>query len=141
MINVPPDTHEINGESPECFSELSLKECCNYDIFKQALPRAYARVPEFHRKQFRTLIKGRCESFSNYAFRLGTCFKAWFDGKQAQEDMRRLKQVLLIEQFVKCLPKELHRWVIEKAPKTSFDAAKFANEHFKSEKFEGSGNQ
>jgi len=69
---------------------------------KQALLRAYARVPELYRKKFRTLVKGR--SYSNYAFRLGICFKAWLDGEQAQEDMERLKQVLSIEQFTQFLP-------------------------------------
>lgn len=39
-----------------------------------------------------------------------------------------MKKVLLIEQFVQSLPVEFHSWVIEKAPKTLFDAAKFANE-------------
>jgi len=95
---------------------------------KQALLRAYARVPEFYRKMFRKLVKGRWETFSNYAFHLGTCFKAWLDGEQAQEDMEHLKQVLLIEQFVECLPMELHRWIVEKSPKTLFGAAKFADE-------------
>src|SRR6218665_508874 len=132
---------KLTGKAQKVFSGLSLDECNDYDILKQALLSAYARVPEFYRKRCRTLIKGKCETFSNYAFRLGTCFKTWLE--QAKEDMERLKQVLLIEQFVECLPMELHRSIIEKSPKTLFAAAKFADEFsilykpLKSEKFVG----
>ena len=62
--------------------------------------------------------------------------------------IEHLKLVLLhvIEQFVQRLPVELHRWVglIEKAPKTLHDAAKFAYEFailykpLKMDKFAGS---
>ena len=134
---------KLTGKAQKVFSGLSLDECNDYDILKQALLSAYARVPEFYRKRCRTLIKGKCETFSNYAFRLGTCFKTWLDREQAKEDMECLKQVLLIEQFVECLPMELHRSIIEKSPKTLFAAAKFADEFsilykpLKSEKFVG----
>ena len=68
------------------------------------------------------------ESYSNFAFRLNASMKAWLDGEKAQEDIEHLKQVLLIEQFTKCLPVELHRWVIERSPKTVSNAARFADE-------------
>src|SRR6218665_2533422 len=54
--------------------------------------------------------------------------KAWLDREQAQEYIEHLKQVLLIEQLTQCLPVELHRWVIERSPKTVSDAARFADE-------------
>jgi len=85
-------------------------------------------VPEFYRKTFRTLVRGKWESYSNNAFRLNASMKAWLGGEQAQEDIEHLKQVLLIEQFTQCLPVELHKWVIERSPKTVSDAARFADE-------------
>src|SRR6218665_1143616 len=82
---------KLRGIAQKVFSEILLDECNDYDILKQALLMAYARVPEFYRKKFKTLITGKWETFSNYAFRLGTCYKEWLDGEQAQEDMERLK--------------------------------------------------
>jgi len=60
---------------------------------KKALPRAYARVPEFYRKKFRTLVRGKWESYSNFAFRLNASMKSWLDGEQAQEDIEHYEQL------------------------------------------------
>ena len=67
--------------------------------------------------------------------------------EQAQEDIEHLKQVLLTEQFMQCLPVKLHRWVIERSPETMSDSACFAAEFsilykpLKVEKFGGSNTQ
>src|SRR6218665_4016527 len=84
---------------------------------------------EFHRKRFCTLSKANGESYSNFAFRLNLPFKAWMDGEEAYEDVERMREVVKLEQFVNCLPVELHRWVVEKHPKTVVDAARLADEY------------
>jgi len=73
-------------------------------------------------------VHGKGERYSNFVFHLNASMKAWLDGDQAQKDIEHLKPVLLIEQFTQCLPVELHRWVIERSPKTVSDAARFADE-------------
>ena len=50
---------KLTGKAQKVFSELSLEECSDYDSLKKALLRAYARVPEFYRKKFRTLVRGK----------------------------------------------------------------------------------
>lgn len=71
-------------------------------------------------------------------------FKAWLDREQDHEDIDLLERSLKIQQFVRCLPVNLHRWFIEKAPKTLQQTAKFADEFailykpLKLEKFTGS---
>src|SRR6218665_3101397 len=86
-------------------------------MLKAALLLAYERVPEFHRKRFRTLNKFGNETYSNFAFRLSLPFNSWMDGEEASTDIARLKEVMKLEQFTNCLPTEIHRWVVEKRPK------------------------
>lgn len=120
---------QLTGKAQKVFAELSVEECQNYDILKQALLTAYARVPEFYRKRFRSMVKGNLETYSNFAFRLSFPFKSWLQGEEAFQSLERTLEVLKLEQFVTCLPIELHRWVIEKKPKTLAEAAKWADEY------------
>jgi len=90
------------------------------------------------------LSKANGESYSNFAFRLNLPFKAWMDGEEAYEDVERMREVVKLEQFVNCLPVELHRWVVEKHPKTVVDAARLADEYavlYKPFKMEQASNQ
>src|SRR5678816_2337272 len=119
---------QLTGKAQKVFSELSVEECQDYDILKQALLRAYARVPEFYRKRFRTMKKGNLESYSNFAFRMSLPFNSWIEGEGATKEVDKLVEVVKLEQFVNCLPTELHRWVIEKKPESLSEAAKLADE-------------
>jgi len=62
---------KFTSKAQKVFAELSVNACLNDDTLKQeALLLAYERVPEFHRKRFRTLNKYHNESYSMFAFRL-----------------------------------------------------------------------
>ena len=74
---------KLTGKAQRDFSESSIEECNDYDTLKKALLMAYAMVPEFYRKQFRTMQKGQWKTYANYALRMCTSFKAWLDGEQA----------------------------------------------------------
>jgi len=123
-------THtKLTGKAQKVFAELSVDACLNYDTLKAALLLAYERVPEFHRKRFRTLKKFGNETYSNFAFRLAFPFNSRMDGEEASTDINRLKEVVKLEQFTNCLPTEIHRWVVEKRPKLLVNAAKLPDEY------------
>src|SRR6218665_2075178 len=75
--------YEIDGQGSKVFAELGVEACLNYDTLKAALLLAYERVPEFHRKRFRTLNKFGNETYSTFAFRLALPFNSWMDGEEA----------------------------------------------------------
>ena len=93
---------QLTGKALKVFSELTVEQCMDYDTLKQALLLAYARVPEFHRKRFRSLTKGNAESYSNFAFRLSLPFKSWMEGEEAFESLAQMREVIKLEQFVNC---------------------------------------
>jgi transposase InsO family protein len=135
VLNFPKDRWtqliqtQLTGKALKVFSELTVEQCLDYDTLKRALLLAYARVPEFHRKRFRSLTKGSAESYSNFAFRLSLPFKSWMEGEEAFDSLAQMREVIKLEQFVNCLPVEIHRWVVEKHPKLLVDAAKLADEY------------
>jgi len=120
---------QLNGKAAKVFAELSGENCTDYDVVKQALLTAYERVPEFYRKKFRTMTKESRETYSNYAFRLQMPFQRWLEGEEAVADIKRLCEVFKLEQFIHCLPPELHKWIVDKHPLTLSAAAKLADEY------------
>src|ERR1043165_4657999 len=119
---------QLTGKAQQVFSELSLEGCKNYDTLKQALLTAFARVPEFYWKRFRSLVKGPQETFSAFAFRLALPFQRWLEGEDALNDLPKVLEVFKLEQFVNCLPVEIHRWIIDKKPSSLAQASKLADE-------------
>ena len=116
------DPYKIDGKAQKVFAELSVDACFNYDTLKAALLLAYERVPEFYQKRFRALNKFGNETYSTFAFRLALLFNSWMDEKEASTDINRLKEMVKLEQFMNCLPTEIHRWVVEKRPKLLVEA-------------------
>src|SRR6218665_3050945 len=91
---------------------------------------AYERVPEFHRKRFRTLNKFEMKLIPILHF--GSHFRSIVGSKGKKRpriSLARLKEVMKLEQFTNCLPTEIRRWVVEKRPKLLVDAAKLADEY------------
>src|SRR6218665_2378428 len=72
---------KLTGKAQKVFAELGVEACLDYDTLKAALLLAYERVPEFHRKRFRTLNKFGNETYSNFAFRLALPFNSWIEGE------------------------------------------------------------
>ena len=73
---------KLTGKAQKVFAELSVCAFLNYNTLKASLLLAYERVPEFHRKRFRTLNKFGYETYSNFAFRLALPFNSWFNGQE-----------------------------------------------------------
>src|SRR6218665_3056916 len=120
---------KLTGKASKVFSALSTEQCKDYDIVKAALLTAYSRIPEFYRKKFRNLTRGHLETFSNFAFRLQLPFQSWIDGDNVAKDADKLKELFKLEQFVNCLPKDIHKCVLERHPTSLMEAAKLADEY------------
>src|SRR6218665_1062292 len=88
---------KLTGKAQKVFAELGVDACLKYDTLKAVLILAYERVPEFHRKRFRTFKKFGNETNSNFAFRLALPFNSWMDGEEASTDIIRLKEVVKLE--------------------------------------------
>ena len=100
---------QLTGKRQKVFAELSMTSCMDYDTLKMALLLAYARVPEFHRKRFRSLTKGVVESYSDFAFRIAMVFKNWMMGVEAFDNVDKMHEAVKLEQFATTLPTDVHR--------------------------------
>ena len=99
----PTDKHaailqaHLKGKALKFFTELSLTECQDYKILKEALLTAYAVVPEVCRQRFRESHKYQSVTYSEFAFRLSTQFKRWAESEKAYDAIAVLRELILME--------------------------------------------
>jgi len=99
----------LTGKALKVFTELAIEECKDYDTLKKALLTAYAVVPEVYRKN-------HSETYSEFAFRLRTQFKRWAKSEHAYEDVTKLRELILMEQFKTHLDPSMRRRLIDQKP-------------------------
>ena len=93
LNNFPEDKYatilqaHLTGKALKVLTELSVEECRDYVTMKAALLQAYSVVPEVYRKRFRSLSRHSTETYSEFAFRLGTQFTRWLESKGAYSDV------------------------------------------------------
>ncbi len=120
---------KLCGKALKAFSELDEVKVTDYELLKEAILVAYELVPEVYRKRFRSFSKRTSETYTDFAHTLKIQFKRWLSGMNAYDDVEKLRQALLIEQFTQTLPTELRLWLLEKEPETLDEAAKLADQY------------
>jgi len=99
----------LTGKALKVFTELSIEECKDYDTLMKALLAAYAVVPEVYHKRFRESSKNHSE----FAFLLTTQFKRWAESEHAYEEVTKLWELILMEQFKTHLDPSMRGWLID----------------------------
>jgi len=119
----------LTGKALKVFTELSTEECKDYDTLKKALLTAYAVVPEVYRKHFRASSKNQSETNSEFAFRLTTQFKRWAESEKAHEDVAKLRELILMEQFKTHLDPSMGGWLIDQKLQTLSELSRLADQY------------
>ena len=119
----------LKGKALKVFTELSITECQDYQVLKEALLTAYAVVPEVYRKRFRESRKTQSETFSEFAFRLSTQFKRWAESEQAYGNIDVLRELIMMEQFNSHIEPAMRGWLIDQKPQSLSQLARLADQY------------
>ena len=129
----------LTGKALKVFTELSVEKCKNCPTLKAALLQAYSVVLEVYRKRFHNLTESHSETYSEFAFRLGTQFNRWLESEGANSDINLLRDLLQREQFQTILDSQLRVWLIDQKPKSLLEAARLADQYVAVRKAERPG--
>lgn len=105
---------QLTRRALRVFSELSISDSKDYEIFKSALLTAFEKVPESYSLRFRNLTIDYKKTYSSFAFRLQKPFSCWIQSEKYEQNLEKLWEVLKIEQFVKCLSFQIKQWLLYK---------------------------
>ena len=117
----------LKGKSQKAYSALSLADCMNYDTVKAAILKAYELVPEAYRQNFRSLKKQEGQTHVEFAHEKEVIFGRWCTSKKVGEEFDNLRQLILIEEFKRCVPENVKTYLDEKDVETLERAAVLAD--------------
>ena len=141
------------GKAQEIYGSLSVEQSSNYENVKEAILKAYELVPEAYRQKFRNYLKYDSKTHVEFAREKENLFNRWCHSKEIGQDFKKLKQMVLLEEFKdKVRPDIRSRLVeqkVEELEKAAIMADDYALTHKMSSKsgnpqqkrYHGSGNR
>ena len=141
------------GKAQEIYGSLSVEQSSNYEHVKEAILKAYELVPEAYRQKFRNYLKYDSKTHVEFAREKENLFNRWCHSKEIDQDFKKLKQMVLLEEFKdKVRPdirSHLDEQKVEELEKAAIMADDYALTHKMSSKsvnpqqkrYHGSGNR
>ena len=87
------------GKAQEIYGSLSVEQSSNYEHVKEAILKAYELVPEAYRQKFRNYLKYDSKTHVEFAREKENLFNRWCHSKEIGQDFKKLKQMVLLEEF------------------------------------------
>uniref|UniRef100_A0A8C2FDI9 SCAN box domain-containing protein n=1 Tax=Cyprinus carpio TaxID=7962 RepID=A0A8C2FDI9_CYPCA len=115
------------GKAQEVSSALPIEQSLDYDIVKSAVLRTYELVPEAYRQKFRNLSKTVNQTFVEFAREKKNHFEKWCLSSKVNS-FEQLQELLLLEDFKRCIPEKIVVHLNEKRVVSLQDAAVICDE-------------
>ena len=116
------------GKAQEIYATLDLAQSADYDVIKQHVLRAYELVPEAYRQRFRYCKKSENKTYVEYAREKELLFNRWCSSQKVTtyEDLR---EIVLLEEFKRSIPTEIHTHIDEQRVTSLAEAAIMADDY------------
>ena len=96
---------------------------------RQAILKAYELVPEAYRQKFRNSAKQDSQTYIEFARQKEALFDRWCAAKTVEKDFNKLRQLMLVEEFKKCLHSDVKMYLDEQKADSLHQAAILADEY------------
>ena len=120
---------QLKGKALRIFAELPDNVVQDFDQLQSALLTAYELSPEHYRKRFRDIRKSDSENYTDFAFKMQNYFKRWLNSLDSFHDIDKLRQTLLMEQFLETVSVDLKIWLVDQKPKNVDEMARLADQY------------
>ena len=119
----------VIGKAREIYTQLSLEQSSNYDKVKELILKGYELVPEAYRQKFRDCRKEHDQTHVEFARTKEQLFDRWYSSKKVGSDHAKLRQLLLVEEFKRCINSDVKSFLDEKEVETLDLAARLADDY------------
>ena len=119
----------LTGKAQIAYSSLSIEQSAVYETVKRSILKAYELVPEAYRQKFRNTRKQEGQTFVELAREKERLFDRWAASKEIDGDFQKLKQLMLIEEFKRCISNDLKTHLDEQKANTLEQAAILADDY------------
>ena len=119
----------VIGKAREIYTQLSLEQSSDYDKVKEVILKAYELVPEAYRQKFRNCRKEHEQTHVEFARTKEQLFDRWCSSKKIGSDNPKLRQLMLVEEFKRCINSDVKSFLDEKEVETLEKAARLADDY------------
>ena len=119
----------IIGKAREIYTQLTVEQSSSYDTVKELILKAYELVPEACRQKFRNCKKENEQTYVEFARTKEQLFDRWCSSKKIGSNHEKLRQLLLVEEFKRCINSDIKSFLDEKQVETLEAAARLADNY------------
>ena len=119
----------VIGKAREIYTQLSLEQSSDYDKVKALILKAYELVPEAYRQKFRNCRKENDQTHVEFARTKEQLFDRWCSSKKIGSDYPKLRQLMLVEEFKRCINSDVKSFLDEKEVETLEKGARLADDY------------
>ena len=119
----------IIGKAREIYTQLTVEQSSSYDTVKELIPKAYELVPEAYRQKLRNCKKENEQTHVEFARTKEQLFDRWCSLKKIGSDHEKLRQLMLVEEFKRCINSDIKSFLDEKQVETLEAAARLADDY------------
>ena len=119
----------VIGKAREIYTQLPLDQSSDYDTVKNLILKAYELVPEAYRQKFRNCRKEHDQTHVEFARTKEQLFDRWCSSKDVRSDHAKLRQLMLVEEFKRCIHSDVKSFLDEREVETLDVAARLADDY------------
>ena len=119
----------VIGKAREIYTQLSLEQSSDYDTVKEFILKAYELVPEAYRQKFRDCSKEHDQTHVEFARTKEQLFDRWCSSKKVGSDHAKLRQLMLVEEFKRCINSDVKAFLNEREVENLETAARLADDY------------
>ena len=119
----------LTGKAQRAYATLPTENCADYDLVKAAVLKSFELVPEAYRQKFRTQRKTENQSYLEFLREKENALDKWCDSKRIDGDAEKLRQLILAEEFLNCVPEEVRVHLSERKTDVTYEMAALADEY------------
>ena len=119
----------IIGKAREIYTQLTVEQSSSYDTVKELILKAYELVPEAYRQKFRNCKKENEQTYVEFARTKEQLFDRWCSSKKIGSNLEKLRQLMLVEEFKRCINSDIKSFLDEKQVETLEAVARLADDY------------
>ncbi|XP_070575523.1 reticulocyte-binding protein homolog 2a-like [Ptychodera flava] len=117
------------GKAREIYIQLSVEQASDYDSVKELILKGYELVPEAYRQKFRDCEKVKDQTYVEFARTKEQLFDRWCSSEKVSQNYDKLRQLVLIEEFKRCIRSDIKTFINEQKADTLEVAARLADDY------------
>ena len=115
------------GKAREIYTQLRVEQAASYDTVKELIHKGYEIVPEAYRQKSRNCEKLSNQTYVEFARSKEQLFDRWCHSQKVDKSHDKLRQLILIEEFKRCIHSDVRTFIDEQKAETLEDTARLAD--------------